>query len=220
MNTTTAPTFADLRGMDATIGQVTAAVAARKSILFIGPPGVGATMIARRIPSILPRLDDETAFAVAKIHATANLADRGIDCARSRTPPFRAPHHTVSSAGMFGERGRPGEVSLAHAGVLFLDDVTELRLPILRDIAQVRAWRCVTHIGTGAPRYFPADFYLVGAMYPCPCGWFGFASVLHNCVCSDEQVRRYRARVQIPGLFDTAIELPPVSVAALTESAR
>ena len=192
------------------------AAAGSHNVLLIGPPGSGKTMLARRLPSILPPLALDEAIEVTAIHSVAGLLDgRPLVTAR----PVRAPHSSISDAALLGGGSpiRPGEVTLAHRGVLFLDELPEFRRNVLEPLRQpLEERRIGIARGTGAV-VFPAAFQLVAAMNPCVCGWFGDSS--DQCRCTPPLVDRYRAKVSGPLLdrIDLHVEVPRVPVAALTE---
>ena len=202
--------FADIRGQLVARRALEIAAAGGHNILFVGPPGSGKTMLARRLPGILPALTFDESLETTMVYSVAGLlAGRSLVTER----PFRAPHHTVSVAGLAGggPTVRPGEISLAHHGVLFLDELLEFGRPMLealrqpleaREIAVVRARRTVV---------FPADFMLVAALNPCPCGHFG--NRLRTCVCSQVAINAYRAKLSGPLLdrIDMHVEVPALS---------
>jgi magnesium chelatase family protein len=207
--------LADVRGQLGARRALEVAAAGGHNLLFIGPPGAGKTMLARRLPGLLPRLSPKEALEVMAIHSVAGLltSSRGLIPVR----PFRAPHHTVSEVGLVGggENPRPGEVSLAHHGVLFLDEFAEFRRGGLEALRQPLEDGFVTISRAQAKVTFPARPLVVGAMNPCACGFRGDGTA--RCVCSAERVRTYRARLSGPLLdrIDVHLVLPPVNVAAM-----
>jgi magnesium chelatase family protein len=212
--------LADVRGQPAARRALEIAAAGNHNVVMIGPPGAGKTMLARRLPALLPPLSTEEALEVTAIHSVAGLlpAWRGL----SRARPFRAPHHTVSEVGLVGggDGPRPGEVSLAHNGVLFLDELAEFRRGALEALRQPLEDGVVTISRARAKATFPARLLLACAMNPCACGWLGDAS--GRCSCSPERVRAYRSKISGPLLdrIDVHVVLPPVEVAALQAPER
>lgn len=212
--------LSDVRGQHAARRALEIAAAGGHNLLFMGPPGAGKTMLARRLPTIMPPLTLDEALDVTAVHSVAGLLspDRGVITTR----PFRAPHHTVSAAGLVGggDPVRPGEVSLAHHGCLFLDELCEFRGVVLESLRQPLEDGQVTICRARARATFPARPLLVAAINPCPCGFAGDRA--GRCACSPDRVRAYRGRLSGPMLdrIDLHISLPPVDVAHLTGTSR
>ena len=214
------PDLADVRGQLEARRALEIAAAGAHNLLLVGPPGTGKSLLAARLPGILPAPGREEALAVTRIHSVAGLLGAG--CGLMNRRPFRAPHHSVTEAGMGGGGRpiRPGELSLAHHGVLFLDELPEFRRSVLELLREpLETGEILLSRAEGAVR-LPARVLLVAAMNPCPCGWNGDAS--GRCTCPPPVVERYRSRVSGPLLdrIDLHVRVRPVAVERLAEDAR
>ncbi len=209
--------FQEIKGQEHAKRALEIAAAGGHNVLMSGPPGTGKTLLARALPAILPRMTIEEALDVTRIYSIADKLPRDIPLVRNR--PFRAPHHTISHAGLVGggNTPHPGEISLAHRGVLFLDELPEFGMRVLEVLRQPLEDKIVTISRAQGSLTFPANFQLVAAMNPCPCGNFG--DPVKACTCSPSTITKYQKRISGPLLdrIDIFIEVPRIDYEKLSD---
>ncbi|NIM94185.1 MAG: YifB family Mg chelatase-like AAA ATPase [Anaerolineales bacterium] len=209
--------FSEIKGQEHVKRALEVAAAGGHNVLMIGPPGAGKTLLARGMPSILPAMIVDEALDVTRVYSVADQLPP--DTPLVRTRPFRSPHHTISHAGLVGGGTwpRPGEISLAHRGVLFLDELPEFGMRVLEVLRQPMEDKVVTISRAAGSYSFPANFMLVGAMNPCPCGYFG--DPVRECTCTSTMVTRYQKRISGPLLdrIDIHVEVPRVDFDKLAD---
>ena len=210
------PDFAEVRGQEPVKRALEIAAAGGHNLLMVGPPGSGKSMLARRFPSILPPLSQREALEATQIHSVMGLTTKERPLLTQR--PFRAPHHTISAGGMAGGGNpypRPGEISLAHHGVLFLDELPEFHKDVIEVLRQPMEEGVISVVRSAASETYPCDFTLLCAMNPCKCGWYGHPS--GRCTCSDREVARYVEKISGPLLdrIDLHVSVPAVEYASM-----
>lgn len=210
--------FREIKGQEHVKRALEVAAAGGHNVLMIGPPGAGKTLLARAMPAILPRMSIDEALDVTRVYSVADQLPAGVPLMRTR--PFRAPHHTISHAGLVGGGNwpHPGEVSLAHRGVLFLDELPEFGPRVLEVMRQPIEDKLVTISRAQGSLTFPASFQLIAAMNPCPCGYYN--DPLRQCTCSQGTVTKYQKRISGPLLdrIDIHISVPRVEYDKLSET--
>lgn len=209
--------FSEIKGQEHVKRALEVAAAGNHNMMMKGPPGTGKTLLARSVPGIMPEMNLEESLDVTRIYSVADQLPPNVPLIRSR--PFRAPHHTISHAGLVGGGNwpQPGEISLAHRGVLFLDELPEFDSRVLEVMRQPMEDKVVTISRASGSLTFPANFMLIGAMNPCPCGYFGDPE--RACTCANSTITRYQKRISGPLMdrIDIHVQVPRVDYAKLSD---